>query len=515
MKNCKLFWVFALMTLLGFGQMWAEPHAVFRETFDECKGTGGNDDVWSGNNIANATLTTDNVNWTFVNGKGASQCAKIGTSSNSGSAETPAIALSGTTTATLTFKAAAWSANSEKTTLKLSFTECEGDQSSVEMLKGEWSTYTVQLSNITDDIKIKFEGQQKNSSRFFLDEVVVTLVEDTPEPEPVIGHFSISETQQVEFAHGNLQFHMKDSLWRIAPNQYDWIGTANIEVGNPNYDGWIDLLSWSLGQENNYGATSNYDTMTYVNKTFVDWGDIFETEDWFTMSRDQWNYLLNNRAGANDKWSMAMIGDTLGMILLPDEWTAPEGISFVPQTVPTSELWSDNDMIDNTYDHYRVHKDSMPANKYSLEQWAQLENAGAVFLPYAGRRSGGYGNYLNKDCQTVQEMYRFEYYENYLGTYWTSTLHNAAKGQADYVYTFKHSVVGGEEQYDWGKAVIWSENGRYGQSVRLVRLVENEPTGLEQITNDQQPKANKFIKDGQIFIERNGEIYTVTGQLVR
>ena len=511
MKNCKLFGVFALMTLLGFGQMWAETHVVFTETFDQCNGTGGNDGTWSGS-IATSAFTPDNAGWISEKAYGAWQCAKFGTSSVAGRVQTPEISMGGAATGTLTFKAAAWNAGSEKTTLTLTFTNCDGDQASVEMEKGAWTSYTVALSNITDNIQIQFEGNK----RFFLDEVQVAAIEeDTPTPPtPLTGLFSISATQQVEFAHGNLQFHMKDSLWRFAPNQYDWCGNANLEVGNPNFNGWIDLLSWSLGQENNYGATSNYDTLTYVNKSFVDWGDLFETEDWFTMSRDQWSYLLNTRAGANDKWGMAMIGDTLGMILLPDEWTAPEGITFVPRTVPTSELWSDNDMIDNTYDHYRVKKDSMPANKYSLEQWTQLENAGAIFLPYAGRRSGGYGNYLNKDCQTVPEMYRYAYYENYLGTYWTNTLHNAAKGQADYVYTFKHSIVGDEEQYDWGKAVIWSENGRYGQSVRLARLVGDNPgTGIE----NQKPEIinHKFLKDGLLLIERNGETFTITGQLVR
>ena len=103
------------------------------------------------------------------------------------------------------------------------------------------------------------------------------------------GRFSISATQQVTFSPGNLQFHTKDSLWRFAPNQFDWCGNANLEMGNPNYDGWVDLFSWSLGQANNYGATSNNDTLTYVNQTFVDWGDIFETQDWYTMSRTEWD----------------------------------------------------------------------------------------------------------------------------------------------------------------------------------------------------------------------------------
>lgn len=329
------------------------------------------------------------------------------------------------------------------------------------------------------------------------------------------GKFSVSAEKQVVFSPGNLQFHMMDSVWRFAPNQFDWCGNANLEVGNPNYNGWVDLLSWSLGQANNYGATSNYDTMTYVNKQFIDWGDLFEGEDWFTMSHDEWNYLLNQRSNADQKWGMAMIGDTLGMILLPDEWAAPEGITFVPKTNPTSELWDDADMIDNSYDHYRVKKENMPANKFSLAEWVQLEAAGAVFLPYAGRRSGGYGNYLNAKCQTMTEMYRYSYYENYLGTYWTSTLYNAEKGQADYVYTFKHQKINNEDDYQWGKAVIWSENGRYGQSVRLVKPVKNDPTGVETITNNQSSITNKVVLDGTIFIERNGELYTLTGQKVQ
>ena len=279
------------------------------------------------------------------------------------------------------------------------------------------------------------------------------------------GIFSISATQKVQFSQGNLQHQQSSNTWRCAPNQFDWCGNNNLEMGNSSYEGWVDLFCWSIGAENNYGATSNYDTLTYVNKKFVDWGELFDAHEWITLSRTEWNYLLNSRTGANDKWGMAMIGDTLGMILLPDTWEAPAGITFVPRTYPTSELWADDDAIDDTWDHYRVKKENMPANKFTLAQWAELETAGAVFLPYAGRRSGGYGNYLDRDCHPVSAMYRFSYYENYLGTYWTSTLHNAAKGQADYIYTF--SYYGGED-WRWGKNVIWSENGRYGQSVRLV-----------------------------------------------
>lgn len=293
------------------------------------------------------------------------------------------------------------------------------------------------------------------------------------------GLFSISPTQKVQFSQGNLQYQQTSNTWRLAPNQFDWCGDNNLEMGNINYAGWVDLFAWSIGTENNYGATSNYNPATYVNKKFVDWGYVFGGNDWCSLSKDEWTYLLNTRTGANDKWGMAMIEDTLGMILLPDTWTAPEGITFVPRTYPTSGLWRDEDCIEDLAPElieddclkYRVKKENMPANKFTLAQWAELEAAGAVFLPYAGRRSGGYGNYLNIDAVEQSEMVRYVYYENYLGTYWTSTLHNAAKGQADYIYTF--SYYGGED-WRWGKNVIWSENGRYGQSVRLVSPIYHE-----------------------------------------
>ena len=304
----------------------------------------------------------------------------------------------------------------------------------------------------------------------------MTLVKATDDPiAPIGGKFIInSHGDTAIFSRGNLQYQQSSNTWRCAPTQYEWMGNNNLQMGNTSYDGWVDLFSWSIGAENNYGATSNYNTATYVNKEFVDWGGLF-SDEWSTLSRAEWNYLLNSRPNANSKWGVAMIGDTLGMVLLPDIWEAPSGVTFVPGNLPISELWDDADALDATGDHYRVKKENMSANKFTLEQWADLEAAGAVFLPFAGRRSGGYGNYLNTKCETVTDMFRYVYYENYLGTYWSSTLHNAAKGQADYLYTF--SFYGGED-YRWGKGVIWSENGRYGQSVRLVKRIPRKEVVL-------------------------------------
>ena len=154
---------------------------LFFESFDDCDGTGGNDNQWSGT-IASGTLVSDNEAWTFANGSGAYKCAKFGTSTKLGSAQTPAISHTGD--ATLTFKAAAWNGNSESTTLKLSTTSGTLSASTVTLEKGAWTDYTINITGITTSTQIKFEGNAASNSRFFLDEVMV--VEATPSTDPYI-----------------------------------------------------------------------------------------------------------------------------------------------------------------------------------------------------------------------------------------------------------------------------------------------------------------------------------------
>ena len=174
---------------------------------------------------------------------------------------------------------------------------------------------------------------------------------------------------------------------------------------------------------------------------------------------------------------------------------------------------SSDDMIDESKDHYRVKKENMPANLFSMDEWQLLEAAGALFIPYAGRRSGGFGNYLNSKCNTVTDMYRYFYYENYLGTYWTSTLSNPQRGIAIYIYTFYYHEAGGEKFYDWGRNLArWTENGRYGQSVRLAKPVPQTPTAIEETTENTSVEIHKVLRNNQLFILRGEQIYTVTGQ---
>ena len=164
---------FTLKVTAPEGQTTAAPSTinVFNETFADCDGTGGNDGSWNGT-IAQNDLHPDNDKWTFENGNGAKGCAKFGTGKKKGSATTPALGKSGTLT--LSFRAAAWNTSSEKTTLNLSVSTGSINKSSVELTKGEFTSYTATITNATDETTITFEAANTSDNRFFLDDVVVT-----------------------------------------------------------------------------------------------------------------------------------------------------------------------------------------------------------------------------------------------------------------------------------------------------------------------------------------------------
>lgn len=141
----------------------------FKETFDKCHGKGGNDGEWKGS-IAAGQLTEDdldNMGWTAEKGFAANQCAKFGTGSVAGWATSPAIAFDGE--ATLTFKAGAWNANADGTTLTVSVSEGTVEPATFTMTKGEWSTFTAKVT-ATGNATITFATDK---GRFFLDEVSV------------------------------------------------------------------------------------------------------------------------------------------------------------------------------------------------------------------------------------------------------------------------------------------------------------------------------------------------------
>lgn len=146
---------------------------ILNQTFTwASNSTGGNDGSWSGTIATGSVLTADLPSWTYVSVNKGNNCIKVGAGSSQGSVTTPALNFTGS--GTMTFRAGAWNGGSEQVKLIL---EISGggtlNLNEVTMLKGDFSNYTVQISNATVNSKVTFKGFQASSSRFFLDDVKI------------------------------------------------------------------------------------------------------------------------------------------------------------------------------------------------------------------------------------------------------------------------------------------------------------------------------------------------------
>lgn len=163
--------------------------SFLNETFDAQIGTGGNDGLWSGNGVATITLTNLGA-WSLTKVYIADKCLKAGTSSAQGIIITPELGFTGN--AKISFRAGAWNAGSESTTLKLAITGGGAlGNSSVTLVKGQFSNYEVTITGATATSKISFSGQNAKDSRFFLDDVKVESINHI-EGSP----FAVTETSK-------------------------------------------------------------------------------------------------------------------------------------------------------------------------------------------------------------------------------------------------------------------------------------------------------------------------------
>ena len=284
-------------------------------------------------------------------------------------------------------------------------------------------------------------------------ELVANFAEISQTSNTLSGTFSVGEHEVAQFATGNLQYNVKDKKWSFAKQQYQYIGDANINVGDPDFTGTIDLFGWSNGENNNFGANPSGNKNDYKGE-FVDWGKLFPAEDnWSTLSHEQWDYLLNER-GAGKK-QIARVGTVFGVMLFPDVWEMPSGISV-------TAVYDDYFKV-NIYD-------------YTLDQWTKLEKAGAVFFPAAGRRYGGYGNkYIYDGITNLGDEYKLQYCTNDLAAYYTSTKHNDGE-RVSYLL----NLGNGGAKYSTLE-LGWYEYGHVGQSVRLAKVTSTAYT--RNVTN--------------------------------
>ena len=53
------------------------------------------------------------------------------------------------------------------------------------------------------------------------------------------------------------------------------------------------------------------------------------------------------------------------------------------------------------------------------------------------------------------------------------------------------------------------------QAPTFTDIQKRDHTPIENVSTDDMPKSYKFMRDGQIFIQRGDKVYTITGQPVR
>ncbi|MBR2935704.1 MAG: hypothetical protein IKB81_01320 [Paludibacteraceae bacterium] len=220
------------------------------------------------------------------------------------------------------------------------------------------------------------------------DKIVFVQDKVNPPSQSEEMSFSVSESKQVCFSKGNLQYHPANNEWRFAESQLDYIGDANINI-SATYNGWLDLFGWSTSATN-FGVSTSTNDNDYSGD-FVDWGTNQIGSDapntWRTLSNDEWDYLLNTRTNADALRGVAQVNGVNGLVFLPDSWTCPEGITFKSGF---SSKWSVTAYGQN--------------QTFTAEQWSLLESAGAIFLPASGLRDGS-------DVRYVQNH----------GNYWSAT----------------------------------------------------------------------------------------------
>lgn len=215
-------------------------------------------------------------------------------------------------------------------------------------------------------------------------------------PGLLAGDFSISSTKKVRFSQGNLQATTTNLgtswTWAFAEHQWDYIGGRSYGGSEPqtgnNYingsgtmsdNGTVDLFGWSTAATS-YGIYNSLNDNDYSGD-FVDWGKLTITNGgntpnfgWRTLTATEWAYLFKTRTAStvggtdNGRYAKATVIGVAGIILFPDSYTHPDGVT-APSNVNTIDA-------------------AFTANTYNATAWGKMEAAGCVFLPVAGYRKG-------------------------------------------------------------------------------------------------------------------------------
>ncbi len=212
------------------------------------------------------------------------------------------------------------------------------------------------------------------------------------------GKFTVNANgDQVVFSQGNLQYQAVSETdggtWKFADKQTTFLDKGpNIAISGTNR-GWIDLFGWGTGDNPTNASTDNAD---YAN--FAEWGDNpianggNMPNQWRTLTADEWMYILHGRQDADQKLGIGTVNGVKGIILLPDVWETPLNEMGMP--IVFYSLNARNVSWLTSY-YYNSNKNNYELTTFSEKGWEDMEDAGAVFLPVTGLRTGLVMDYVS------------------------------------------------------------------------------------------------------------------------
>lgn len=206
------------------------------------------------------------------------------------------------------------------------------------------------------------------------------------------GFFSIADGKQVYFSKGNLKYkvpgdgetenevyYSDTSHWGFCDSQHEYIetrtGSETISDSESDRkysgrDGWTGLFVYgSNGKKEVYpratahsvpGLANNWieDNLRATNPV-TDWGVRVGDGKWFTLTKDEWDYLLSQRqmsVNGSQRWVTARLNDVKGLFIYPDKYWSGVGATAIGS-----------------------------GNNVSLQDWENnFQKRGVVFLPAAG-----------------------------------------------------------------------------------------------------------------------------------
>lgn len=218
------------------------------------------------------------------------------------------------------------------------------------------------------------------------------------------GEFSVGQGKTVRFSHSNLCW--TGNVFEFEKDQFSY--PASWDSQHVGHFYWTQKGNEAYAVE--ITPSSSATDMLFTN---TDEFTVYGQTGWYTLSIDEWKYLLQTRTDAPKKYDIVKVDGKQGLVIVPDNFSG--------------EI----------------------SKEYTTDQWAAAEKQnGFVFLPFANTRT--------KTTIDIQNA----------GQYWSST----NGGEAAYYFSF---VVPEAESPIIDDDSFTFKNKDIGLSIRLVKVVKS------------------------------------------